>query len=207
MKHLKPLLLLPILLIFVLLIEGKKQKLETGDIAFSSFHSKHNDSFSIFTLEDIPAHTKIYFTDSEWNGNRFGIDEGNLVWNSGSQSILSHTEIEFSDINNTPKTNIGLVHGSLNLNHKEDAIFAYSGESIKQPTVFIAAVSNHAKSYGTLINTNLKEGQTAITYPKNTFSAIYIGDLKDVEKVDVLKSLNDFDNYKLNQFSDGLAKK
>nr|WP_321224381.1 hypothetical protein [uncultured Psychroserpens sp.] len=206
MKDLKILFILPVLLTITIVIDCNKTNLETGDIAFTSYNSKHEDSFSFVTLKDLTPNTTIYFTDSEWNGTRFGIKENDLIWNSGGTFIPSNTEIKFTRIKHKPKVNFGLALGSLNLNIKGDAIFAYIGETVKQPNKFIAAVSNDYKQYGTLINTQLEEGNTAITYPKNTYLAHFKGNLK-TSKSNLLKMLSDFSNYQLDQIHTELANK
>ena len=153
MKDLKILIVLPILLVLTILFENTKPKIQTGDIAFTAYNSRNEDSFSIITLRDLPANTMIYFTDSKWNGTRFSLNEGDLVWNSGSELLFKFTEIKFTE--SKPISNHGLTIGKLNLNQKGDAIFAYTGENVKQPINFIAAVSNDNSQYGTLVNTKL----------------------------------------------------
>lgn len=197
MKDLKIFIVLPILLLLTILFENTKPKIQTGDIAFTAYNSRNEDSFSIITLKDLPSNTMIYFTDSKWNGTRFSLNEGDLVWNSGSELLFKFTEIKFTKIKNKPISNHGLTIGTLNLNQKGDAIFAYTGENVKQPVKFIAAVSSDNSQYGTLANTKLQEGKTAITYPKNTYAAQFKGKLESV-KNDAFKSLNNFNNYQLN---------
>ncbi|MCK8481218.1 hypothetical protein [Psychroserpens algicola] len=196
MKEFKILILLSVIVISLLIYNKKGDKLHCGDIAFVSYNSKGDDYFSIITLKQLQPHTVIYFTDAEWNGNHFNLGEGNLVWSSGDQTIPSNTEIQFKNIKTSPTTNHGFSIGELRLNANGDAIFAYVGESPKQPSTFIAAVSNDALEFGTLINTKLTAGHTAIIYPKHTYQANFQGD-KSATKNNLIEALNDFNNYRL----------
>ncbi|MFC0604428.1 hypothetical protein [Winogradskyella pulchriflava] len=194
MKDSKILLLLSILILITFLIDNSKNKLDTGDIAFTSYNSKNNDSFSIVLLKDIAPNTTIFFTDDEWNGNRFGTSENNLAWNSGTTMLPAFTEINFTNIKYKPNSNYGFTIGNLNLSQEGDAIFAYIGESFKQPLKFLSAISNDPNQYGTLINTNLEEGRSAITLPMNTYSAILKEKIKS-SKEEIIEQLNDSNNY------------
>lgn len=138
--------------------------MKTGDIQFVGFNAIINDSFSIQTLVDIPANTTIHFTDSEWNGARFGLDENNAVWNSGNNVIEAGTVIHFSNPNEAPTASIGSIHPALRISKKEEAIFAYIG-SERVPKRFLAAMANDKKAYKTLNNTGLEQGVTAIIFP------------------------------------------
>ncbi|WP_353777528.1 hypothetical protein [Winogradskyella sp. 3972H.M.0a.05] len=169
-------IIIPVIILVYFLISSQNSisKIDTGDIVFTSFNFKGADQFSIITLSDIQPNTTIYFSDSEWNGNRFGIDEGCMTWNSGHRVIKSGTKIFFKNISTFPVATIGKVTSTLKLSTDNDALFAYTGNP-RLPTTFLAAISNSKKSYGTLINTGLIEGQSAITFPKGTYKA-YIKD-------------------------------
>lgn len=198
MKDLKLTIPLIILLVITILIESKEgNNLKTGDFAFTSFKAIENEGFSIVTFKDIKPNSIIYFTDAKWNGNHFAIDEGTLIWNTGNDIIKAGMQIVFNNTNTTPISNYGNVKNTLKLSKFSDALFAYIGSASKVPDTFIAAVSNNKTSYGTLINTGLKKGETAITYPKNTCQANYLKTINISDK-NILLSLNNMSNYKLN---------
>lgn len=139
--------------------------LKTGCISFISMDSTKNDGFAIRTNVDISSNSKILFTDSEWNGNRFGFDENDLVWINGDKIIPAGTIVNFTNLNFKPIASHGKIIGSMSLSKENDAIFAYLGEK-RMPVLFLAAISNNELAYGTLINTGLIDGKTAIILKK-----------------------------------------
>ena len=152
-----------ILMIFVIKINRNDFSLKTGCISFISMKSTKNDGFSVKTNVDIPARTKIHFTDSEWNGNHFGFDENDITWITGEKIIKAGTAINFSNLNSTGYSSVGTITVSMSLSKKNDAIFAYLGNK-RMPNIFLAAITNNELGYGTLINTGLIKGKTAITF-------------------------------------------
>lgn len=154
------------LVILHLTFKSPHNNLKAGDIKFIGFNAVLNDSFSVKILADIPSNTTIQFTDSEWNGSKFGLDEGNMIWNSGNEIIKAGTVVHFSNHNEQPKVSVGVVNQALKISKNAEAIFAYIG-SERVPKRFLAAMANDGKAYGTLNNTGLKEGVTAITFSNN----------------------------------------
>lgn len=204
MKDLKIIAILLILLALSLLIKQKQaNNLKAGDIAFIGFNASQNDGFSIITLANIKPNSTIYFTDSEWNGTRFGADESNMSWNSGNTLITKGTIIIFDNISKHPKVNLGTVKNTMKLSKNGDALFAYLGSAPKLPSKFLAAVATNSSSYGTLANTGLIEGFTAITYPKGTFFSELNDTIFYTDK-GFLLALNNMNNYKLETTSNYL---
>jgi hypothetical protein len=162
-----------ILMVFFASISGIKKhaKLSPGAISFISLDS-HNEGFAIVTNQQLPPKTTIHFTDSEWNGNRFGEDESDIVWVTGIDTIIPGTKIEFRNLDSVPLASIGTVQNTLRLSKKEEAIFAYIGTT-RMPVKFLAAAANDESGYGTLINTGLHLGTTAITLAKDTCITFY----------------------------------
>lgn len=137
--------------------------LQTGCISFISINSTKDDTFEIITNVNIQPKTKIRFTDSEWNGNHFGFDENDITWLTGDRIIKAESVVSFTNLNSNASVSVGTVSGSMRLSEKEDAIFAYLGDK-RMPTIFLAAVANNELGYGTLINTGLINGETAIIF-------------------------------------------
>ena len=154
-------------LIISLLIGGSlytpfRSNLKVGDISFVSMDAK-KEAFKIITNTRILPNTEVHFTDSEWNGNRFGADESNIIWNSGKDTIEIGRVIVFSKLDITPTVSVGSIQNRLRISKKKDAIFAYQG-SARLPQQFIAVISNHKEAYGTLINTGLDEANATLAY-------------------------------------------
>ncbi|MEO0527502.1 MAG: hypothetical protein AAFZ89_09760 [Bacteroidota bacterium] len=179
-------------------------EIKAGDISFMTFKANGNDGFSIITFRPIKPNTKIFFADSEWNGNHFGTDEGTLIWNSGNETIKAGSNISFGTLNSIPFVSHGQVKGEISISTSSDAIFAFKGTGVKMPTQFLAAFANDRAAYGTLLNTGLVEGHTAITFPKGTYLAQYNGPKYNINKDDFIMGLNEMKNYNFNQ--DGLVK-
>ena len=198
MKDLKLITILITLLVFSLFLnKNQNNTLKTGDIAFTGFDASINDGFSFIALVDLKPKSTIYFTDSEWNGTHFGADESNLTWKSGEKTITKGTIVTLKNIKKKPNTNHGTIKNTMKLSKNKEALFAYVGDAPKLPSVFLAAVANSKSSYGTLINTGLEEGKTAITYPKGTYLATFNKNIYYTDK-GFLMSLNNMNNYKLN---------
>ena len=122
--------------------------------------SENSDGFSIITSVNILPRTKIHFTDSEWNGNHFGFDESNILWETGNDTISAKSIIKFINLNAIPSVSIGNVYGSMEISKKKDAVFAYTGDE-RMPIKILAACANNELGFGTLLNTNLTKGTTA----------------------------------------------
>ena len=133
--------------------------MKTGDIHFLSMDTTDGDGFSIIAFVDIAPGTTIRFTDSEWNGSRFGADENDISWYSGADTIPAGSIIKFVDVAIAPMASHGTINGKLRLSDKSEALFAYFG-SPRMPTMFLAAIANDNKAFGTLINTGLDDGSS-----------------------------------------------
>lgn len=191
MKELKIISTLTLLVIILLVNQSQKKEiaLKTGDISFISLKSTNNSGFSIITFVNLPPKTKIHFTDSEWNGNHFGSDENDILWKTGKNAIQAGSIINFTNLDSNPSVTYGVLFGSMKISKKNDAIFAYLGYE-KMPIKFLAAVANDELGYGTLINTNLVDGKTAITYPKDIS---YSNNYQNVNEY--ISALNNMCNY------------
>ena len=174
-----------------------------GDIAFTAFNADGGDDFAIVTFVDITANTSIRFTDTEWDGTNLVDGEADYEWNTGANAIVSGTIITFSNISeNTRTVSIGSIIGEPGgLSGSSEAIFAYLGTE-RNPTTFIAAVANSASAYGSLKNTGLVEGLTAITYPSGTDIAQYKGIKTGLDKNGILLELNKLENYDIQDSGD-----
>ncbi len=155
-------LFLVIILAF-LLSAGSNTFLRTADISFLSVNATNGDGFSIITFVNISPGTIIRFTDSEWNGNHFGIDENDVSWNTGGGMIKAGSVIKFENVDFAPSASYGTINGKLKISKKSEAIFAYLGSS-RMPVKFLAAVANDSSAYGTLANTGLVDGVSALTF-------------------------------------------
>lgn len=156
-------ILLALLLVLSIALENNAP-LKTGNIAFRSMDTSDGDGFSIITFVNITPGTTIRFTDSEWNGNRFGADENDISWNTGKDTIPAGALIKFVNVDVAPEVSHGSVNGKLSLSKTSDALFAYLGPS-RLPTTFLAAIANDHRAYGTLVNTGLVDGYSAICHP------------------------------------------
>ncbi|WP_422081185.1 hypothetical protein [Ulvibacterium sp.] len=172
-------------------------KLQPGDISFTSINA-YNDGFEVISLVNIPSNTTIHFTDSEWNGNRFGADESDMVWNTGGQVIKAGSTVSFTNLGSNPRVSIGTLKNKLRISKKKEAIFAYLG-STRMPTVFLAAVGNDEFAYGTLINTSLQMDKSALTFPKGTTYASYQGPYIYENRDEFYKELRKLSNYEFHK--------
>mgnify|MGYP001821977854 CR=1 FL=1 len=150
---------------FVINLKRNDVLLKTGCISFISMKSTNNDGFAIRTNVNISPKTKIRFTDTEWNGNHFGFDENDIMWITGDKIIHAGSIISFTNLNSTASVSVGTISGSMRLSKENDAIFAYLGNK-RMPNIFLAAIANNELGFGTLINTGLFNGETAITFQK-----------------------------------------
>src|SRR5690606_27652709 len=120
-------------------------QLQPGDIAFTGFNADGNDDLAFVALKDIPANTRIYFCDSEWNGSGFGTDEGDYSWSHASV-VTAGTVVTLSGVGNGPVPSIGtIVHDNAGgIGNSDEAVFAYltaHPDSLRTPSTFLAAVS------------------------------------------------------------------
>ncbi|MFT5750648.1 MAG: hypothetical protein ACI828_000286 [Flavobacteriales bacterium] len=145
-------------LVALIIVFTLPPSLETGDLRFVSMNGQLQDRFALEMMTNIPAHTIIRFTDSEWNGNRFGLDEHDMAWNSGKQNIPAGITVHFTQLNSQAKVSHGSVRNGLHISQESDAIFAYLGSS-RMPTRFLAVVGTDENAFGTLVNTGLQKNE------------------------------------------------
>lgn len=155
--------------------------LNTGDIVFTTFNADR-DAVAFVALSPIPAGEVIRFCDSEWNGGvigsggAFGADEGDISWTAPAGGVAAGTVVVIDHYDTTPVPSVGTVSGSSGLSSSEETIYAYQGAASRQPTVFLAAVSNHNDGTpDSVTNTGLTFGTTALLLPNGTDFAEYTG--------------------------------
>jgi hypothetical protein len=171
-------------------------QLLTGDIAFTGFCADGDDNLAFVALNDIPAGTTIYLCDSEWNGSAFGDDENDLIWESGVAIIPEGTVVSIDNLGNSPVCNYGsITFGETGLSQSGDAMFAYLGTGLRQPTTFLAAISNIGIGFGTLSGTGLQAGFTAITLTETADIAVYNGPRSGVDKNGYFAQFNNMANW------------
>jgi hypothetical protein len=187
-----------VLIFTILMTNFLHAQFGVGDLAFIAFNADADDDFALVTFVDIPANTIVYFTDSEWNGSTFGTDENDFSWNSGTSVIPEGTVITFNTISATASVSVGIITGEPGgISGSAEAIFAFLGTAPRTPTTFIAAVANSDSAYGSLDNTGLTAGTSAITYPTGTDVAQYTGPRTGLQANGYVVALNEVTNYTL----------
>ncbi len=179
-----------------------KAGLQTGDIVFVGFNTDGDDNFAIAAFDSIPANTTIYFCDSEWDGTGFGDDENDITWTSPITTIPAGTIISFDNIDGTITVSEGTVTGGTGLSKNGDALFAYLGTDIRQPTEFLAAITNVSTGFGDLDGTGLRSGFTAIMLTETADIAEYAGSRSGLDTNGYFALLNDMNNWNI-QDTDG----
>ncbi len=169
----------------IVLASGAAQAaLGPGTLAFTSFNADE-DGFSLVTFADIAANTTIYFQDNEWNGQAvgaggaFNTGEGLHTWSTGASPIAAGTVVRFAAVDQASRSaSIGTLasSGDTGLNATAETIYAYLGATVSEPTTFLAAVSTGGfGSNGTLDNTGLQTGVSAVSLTASTDYAQYVG--------------------------------
>lgn len=156
-------LLLSSLTILLIMVPTSQQVVQKGAITFESLHPS-KEEFTIRIHTTITPNTRILFTDTEWNGSHFGIDEHTMIWNTGNDTIFKESSIHFHNHKSKVIVSRGSTIGILKLHPKREAIFIYQGTT-RMPTHFIAGIAHHISDYGTLQNTGLILGSTALVLP------------------------------------------
>jgi len=186
------------LLIFQLVLAALMvdAQLLTGDIAFTGFCADGDDNLAFVAMNDIPSGTTIYLCDSEWNGSAFGDDENDLIWESGAAMIPEGTVVTIDNLDDNPTCNYGsITFGETGLSQSGDAMFAYLGTGLREPTTFLAAVSNIGIGFGTLSGTGLQAGFTAITLTETADIAVYNGPRSGIDKNGYFAQFNNMANW------------
>jgi hypothetical protein len=151
-----------------------------GDIVFTGFNADGNDDIAIVCLADVGAGGVIEFCDSEWDGSAFGTDEADFRWTAPLGGVMAGTVVTFNNIDSTnPTVNVGTIEGDrMALSASGETIYGYLGTN-RNPTAFLAAFSTAVAGYdgtlGTLSNTALTVGLTAILVRENADGARYTG--------------------------------
>lgn len=175
-----------------------KAQLSTGDIAFVGFNADGDDDLAFVALEDIPANTTIYFCDSEWADTGFVSGEGDMTWASGGSKINAGTVITLNTLGeSTISANVGTLTGGTGLSSSSESVFAFIGTGERKPTTFLAAIANHPSAFGSLINTGLQAGGTAIVLTSGTDFGQYTGPKTGIDKSGYIAKLNDMVNWTL----------
>ncbi|HMO03676.1 MAG TPA: choice-of-anchor D domain-containing protein [Kiritimatiellia bacterium] len=116
-----------------------RTNLVAGDIAIFAMNTltrgsgptaTNMDAFAFVTLVDIPAGTRIRFTDNGWRSSTasFRNNEGTLVWRA-TNCVAAGTVVRWV-ATNTPVFNVGVLHqslGSFSPNIQGEQILAYQG--------------------------------------------------------------------------------
>ena len=187
-------ILLLSILALTIISNQEKKSLNLGEILFVQFNAKENGSFAILTKVAVLPNTIIQFTDSKWNGNHFGFKESNMTWNSGRDTINAGEVVRFYNLKKSASVSHGSIKGTMNLSSRKDAIFAYSGYE-RMPQEFLAAAANDRSAYGTLINTQLEENKTAVTFPKDSVYLIYTMSSDSIYRLRFSKTLKNSQKY------------
>ena len=172
-------------------------QLGTGSIAFVGFNADGDDDFAFVIFDSIPPSTNIIFCDSEWDGQQLGNDEGDFTWNSGANGISPGTIVSVLSVSQTINPSIGniTVNNAGGFSSGSEAIFAFQGTSPRTVSIMLAAISNSASGFGTLNNTGLIAGLTAIVLPEGVDIAEYKGARSGIDKNGYLKALNAASNW------------
>lgn len=177
------------------------QSLAPGDLIFTAYNADGDDGLAFVTFVDLEANTTVYFTDNEWTvpDNQFNDGESFLTWVSGDTILPAGTVVALTGLSaDSVQSTAGSVSaGSLNLNASNEGLFAYLGTAPEAPTLFLSAVTNgsQATSFGTLDNTGLVAGATAIVLPNGADVADYTGPRQGLDPAGYRIALNNPDNY------------
>ncbi|MFY7884533.1 MAG: beta strand repeat-containing protein, partial [Dolichospermum sp.] len=164
-------------------VSGEVTNLSAGAIAFIAFQGVTTDYFRIVALEDIPANTRIWFTDKAWDGNggtlAFTSGEGSTVWTSPNSTVNRGTVIEFAVGAGT--VNLGTGAFTSGLGSAGEQLFAYQG-TLTSPT-FIAGFTSGttiatgvptASGTDTWVPASLTNGTNFIALGGITFGSSYL---------------------------------
>lgn len=174
---------LPLSLILVTSRSTRGALVNTGDIAFIGFNFDATDDFAIVLLADAAVNDVVHFNDNEWQGTAFNLtNEGEISWTVTS-ALSAGTVVTFSNLQTTPTASSGTMSGGTMSLSVSDAVYAFTGADAETPSTFLSAFSNDERIFdgtqGTLANTGLTQGSTAILVPRNgadpANGAVYTG--------------------------------
>lgn len=150
------------LIICVAIWQPLSAQLSPGDIMFVAFRFDGNsnedgncgDGFAFAALVDIPADTRIYFTESEYNGSGWDEGEGDISW-IHNEVLPAGSVVQITTNNQTTglicgmmqdpfmTTSIGTVQfegvDNWALSTSNEEIYAYLG-AVRAPTVWLCAL-------------------------------------------------------------------
>ena len=164
-------------------VAGEVTNLSVGAISFIAFQGATTDLYRIVALQDIPANTRIWFTDKAWDGNggtlAFTTGEGNNVWtNTTGSTITAGTVIQFDAVGAATVGTGGLNAG---LGSAGEQLFAYQG-TLTNPTFVAGYTSGTTISSGiptasgteTWIPAALTNGTNFVALEAITFGSSYV---------------------------------
>lgn len=154
-----------------------------GDVAFTAYNADGpGDGFAVVLFVDYAVGDEIHFSSQEWDGSSFSGSGGDFTWVAPTGGTSAGTVLVFSNVEGTPSVNMGSIinDANMNLSGSGDVIYAYTGVDKNTPdTPFLGAVATASDEYngpeGTLTNTGLTQGSTAILLSENIDIAEYIG--------------------------------
>jgi len=107
--------------------------LTNGDVAIVYFTADGNDALSFVALTNVPANTKLYFSDLGWtNSNRrYSLTEGKVQW-SHTSDLTAGTLVVITNLSGgtvTASLGTGLREGSINLSGTDSLLVSYSNST------------------------------------------------------------------------------
>jgi len=159
--------------------------LTSGDIAIIGLNTEEED-FSFVSFVNLPANTKIYFTDEEANGTyEIPGGEGTLLFTSPAQGIDAGIVITRQG-NEDYFTVTG--DGDIKLANTGDGLLAYQGAEVGQVTTFLHAVGEDMDDIGTFPNGF--SNYITIDADDGQYSGTRIGSASDL-----MSSINNISNW------------
>ena len=133
-------------------VTGEVLNLSPGDIAFFAFQGSGPDLFRIVALAEIPAGSRIWFTDKSWDGNANALTtgEGAAVWTAPALSCGDVVEF-ITDAPGSVSAGSGAFSSGLGASGEQ--LFAFQG-SLTNPS-FVAGFTS-----GTTITVGATTGTT-----------------------------------------------
>ncbi|MGE0725569.1 MAG: beta strand repeat-containing protein, partial [Alphaproteobacteria bacterium] len=179
-------------------------------IAFVGFNTEGAHNLAFAALSDIAAGTVIHFTDKLWNGASFQSGESAWSWTAAGD-IAAGTIVTLDGLTDgaTATSNLGTIaftdQPAAYLESYE-TVYAYVGAP-DAPTAFLTAISSvfYHPSYGSLANTGLVSGSTAVTVQTGAAIAAYAGPVSGFPAIaDYAAAINNGANW-IAQFEDGAS--
>jgi hypothetical protein len=187
-------------------VTGEVTNLSVGAIAFIAFQGVNPDYFRIVALEDIPAYTRIWFTDKAWDGNpgtlAFTSGEGSSVWTSPNSTTAKGTVIEFAVGAGT--VNLGTGAFTSGLGSSGEQLFAYQG-TLTTPSFITGYTSGTTISTGvptasgtdTWVPASLTDGTNFMALGTNSGSSYLTTDVNNRSLSDMRSYIHNVSNHTL----------